>query len=864
MDAKKFKSSIRTKILLGFGSAVIVALIAGITVFQSFKDLTYSLNFLSKPDTKIIKLNDILADLSGIENNIRAYSVTKDSTYLDHYSNYCKEVENDLDSLKNLSQALSVEEADLNNMTFLWEEKKKHHQKLIKLFEKKPEASIPASLLRKLYANPDSPQYIVTKKIVTTKIIQQAAPTEDSAEKDLELKENDAGKKSLLNSVKKIFRRKVKEDTLPVIAQTPTVFRETNTIIDTIKNEKEPALQKKETVVQIISHLKNEDLKSQQLLAQNESEIIENDNLLIEKIREIIINLKNKEQKRTDANITKAKGVVKESLIKIFSLGIIGIASILIFSLMIMGDVKRSNFHKNQLMDAKTQAEDLARTKELFLATMSHEIRTPLNSILGFTEQLSQTNLLNRQKYFLQAINNSTSHLLLLVNDILDISRIESGKIEFEKTVFNLKDIIENVYDSFFLKAAEKELLFSFNDENINYPFLNGDPLRLKQIIYNLVSNALKFTEEGKVQLHCSALALENNKCRVSIVVTDTGIGISPDKIHSIFESFNQGDSSITRKFGGSGLGLAICKKLVEMQGGEIRVKSVLGSGSEFHFFIDYEISAEEYIQVTKPKFTAFGSFKDLKILIAEDDEFNLLLFHTIISKWNMKAKLVSNGEEAFSAALQEPFDIIITDVHMPGMSGFDLVKKLKNHKDLKKIPVIATTANVVKDALQKAQSSFDAVVLKPFKEDELAEAIYQFVPHSDKENILSKEEELTTNQENILEDFIKFSDGDIQALSVMIDTFIQSASSQIENLEGYSKDKDWGKIKFAAHKMIPGFGHLKNQELTELLKELENYLELKERPDEVLVEEMVNKINYKGKIQIDNLLREKAKITQS
>jgi signal transduction histidine kinase/CheY-like chemotaxis protein/CHASE3 domain sensor protein len=862
MDAKKFKSSIRTKILLGFGSAVIVALIAGIIIFQSFKDLTYSLNFLSKPDTKLVRLNDILADLSGIENNIRAYSVTKDSTYLDHYANYCKEVENDLDTLKELSQELSLEEADLNNMTFLWEEKKKHHQKLIKLFEKKPEANIPASLLKKLYENPDSPQYIVTKKIVTTKIIQQPTPADES-EKDSDLKENEAGKKSLLSSVKKIFRRKVKEDTIPVITQTPTVFRETNTIIDTIKNNKEPALQKQETVVQIISHLKNEDLKSQQLLAQNESEIIENDNLLIQKIRETIINLKNKEQKRTDANITKAKGVVKESLIKIFSLGIIGIASILIFSLMILGDVKRSNFHKNQLMDAKTQAEDLARTKELFLATMSHEIRTPLNSILGFTEQLSQTNLLNRQKYFLQAINNSTSHLLLLVNDILDISRIESGKIEFEKTVFNLKEIIENVYDSFFLKAAEKELLFSFNDEQIDYPFIKGDQLRLKQIIYNLVSNALKFTEEGKVQLHCSSLALDNNKCRVSIAVTDTGIGISPDKKDSIFESFNQGDSSITRKFGGSGLGLAICKKLVEMQGGQISVKSVLGAGSEFHFFIDYEISAEEYIQVAKPKFTDFASFKDLKVLIAEDDEFNLLLFHTIISKWNMKAKLVSNGEEAFAAALLEPFDIIITDVHMPGMSGFDLVKKLKSHKDLRKIPVIATTANVVKDALQKAQSSFDAVVLKPFKEDELAEAIHQFVPSSGKP-AASRENGLAANPENILEDFIKFSDGDVKALSAMIDTFIQSATSQIENLEGYSKDKDWGKIKFAAHKMIPGFGHLKNQELTDLLKELENYLELKERPDEGLVLEMVNKINYKGKKQIDNLLKEKAKLTRT
>ncbi|GAL83893.1 hypothetical protein MYP_1121 [Sporocytophaga myxococcoides] len=862
MDAKKFKSSIRTKILLGFGSAVIVALIAGIIIFQSFKDLTYSLNFLSKPDTKLVKLNDILADLSGIENNIRAYSVTKDSTYLDHYDNYCKEVESDLDSLKKLSQALSLEEADLNNMTFLWEEKKKHHQKLIKLFDKKTEANIPANLLRKLYANPDSPQFIVTKKIVTTKIIQQPAFADES-EKDSEIKENEAGKRSLLSSVKKIFRRKVKEDSVPVITQTPTVFRETNTIIDTIKNEKEPALQKQETVVQIISHLKNEDLKSQQLLAQNESEIIENDNLLIQKIRDIIINLKTKEQKRTDANITKAKGVVKESLIKIFSLGIIGIASILIFSLMIMGDVKRSNFHKNQLMDAKTQAEDLARTKELFLATMSHEIRTPLNSILGFTEQLSQTNLLNRQKYFLQAINNSTSHLLLLVNDILDISRIESGKIEFEKTVFNLKEIIENVYDSFFLKAAEKELLFSFIDGEINYPFIKGDPLRLKQIIYNLVSNALKFTEEGKVQLQCSALALDDNKCRVSIVVTDTGIGISPDKIDSIFESFNQGDSSITRKFGGSGLGLAICKKLVEMQGGQISVKSVPGSGSEFNFFIDYEISAEEFIQVTKPKFTDFGSFKDLKVLIAEDDEFNLLLFHTIISKWNMKAKLVSNGEEAYAAALLEPFDIIITDVHMPGMSGFDLVKKLKSHKDLKKIPVIATTANVVKDALQKAQSSFDAVVLKPFKEDELAEAIHQFIPHHEK-SALSEEEGLICNQGNILEDFIKFSDGDIRALSVMIDTFIQSASTQIENLEGYSKDKDWEKIKFAAHKMIPGFGHLKNQELTDLLKELENYLELKEKPDEGLVEEMVNKINFKGKKQIDNLLKEKTKLNRT
>jgi len=314
----------------------------------------------------------------------------------------------------------------------------------------------------------------------------------------------------------------------------------------------------------------------------------------------------------------------------------------------------------------------------------------------------------------------------------------------------------------------------------------------------------------------------------------------------------------------------------VEMQGGQIAVTSALGVGSEFYFYVDYEISAEEYIPAPKPKFTDFSSFKDLKVLIAEDDEFNLLLFHTIISKWNMKARLVANGEEAFALALKEPFDLIITDVHMPGMSGFDLVHKLKNHKDLKTIPVIATTANVVRDALQKAQTSFDAVVLKPFKEDELAEAIYQFVTPSGKNkhntnsnnssNRTSKGEETASPQKapNILEDFIKFSDGDVKALSAMIDTFIQSASSQIENLQGYSKDKDWGKIKFAAHKMIPGFGHLKNQELTDLLKALENYLDLKERPDEGVVAEMVHQINHKGKKQIDKLLKEKEKLNQS
>lgn len=453
---------------------------------------------------------------------------------------------------------------------------------------------------------------------------------------------------------------------------------------------------------------------------------------------------------------------------------------------------------------ARRIAEDAVKAKQQFLSNMSHEIRTPMNAIIGFTKVMLKTELSAKQHEYLTAIKTSGDALIVLINDILDLAKVDAGKMIFEQSPFRLERSIAAMLHLFETKIHEKNLTLVKNyDERIPKVLL-GDPVRLHQIILNLVSNAVKFTKEGVITVSISLLTEDENGVVIEFAVTDTGIGIEEEKIAGIFENFQQATSDTSRLFGGTGLGLAIVKQLVEAQGGCISVESKIEEGSAFRFQLSFK-KANEQTEPESAVARVNTEMKNVSVLVVEDIALNQLLMRTLLDDFGFKCDIAANGKIGIEKLKANSYDVILMDLQMPEMNGFEATEYIRKELRLT-IPIIALTADVTTADLVKCKAvGMDDYISKPVDERLLQSKILLFVNRASFSNQgensgNNKTEEKVTD----LNYLIQRTKSDPLLLAEMISLFLGQTTALLREMKESLHLKDWKKLHAIIHKIIP------------------------------------------------------------
>jgi PAS domain S-box-containing protein len=475
---------------------------------------------------------------------------------------------------------------------------------------------------------------------------------------------------------------------------------------------------------------------------------------------------------------------------------------------------------------ATLSANDVVKAKQQFLSNMSHEIRTPMNAIIGFTKVVLKTELTTKQKEYMMAIKMSGDALIVLINDILDLAKVDAGKMTFEQTPFKLSASISAMLHLFHTKVQEKNLtLTRCYDETIP-EVLMGDPVRLHQIILNLVSNAVKFTHHGGIEVGVRKLKEDDTQVTIEFAVTDTGMGIRKEKIDTIFENFQQASSSTSRIFGGTGLGLAIVKQLVEAQNGTISVTSEIDKGSTFSFVLDFAKThalADEEMEMMEVN----PELKGIRVLVVEDIALNQLLMKTLLDDFGFERDIAANGKIAIEKLAANHYDIVLMDLQMPEMNGFDATDHIRNvmRSD---IPIIALTADVTTMDVAKCMAvGMNDYISKPVNERLLYSKIIGLT-NRPRPSLASAEETANTmsgRRQIDLTYLTHRTKANTGLMIEMIDAYLEQTPTLVAAMQQSMLDRNWPMLGASVHKMIPSFSIMGiNATFEDMARQVQDY----------------------------------------
>jgi signal transduction histidine kinase/DNA-binding response OmpR family regulator len=780
---------INTKVTIGF---LLILIIAALAFGINYSGVISYLQINEKRDPlgdRLMALNELMFRMQEADGAARLFSLTGNKKDLCTYRAMNDSV---MFSLKRLQKFFSDSnyQAKADTLKTLLEQKKKQTAQLIELSE--------INNYRRRYGKvlailPDSINYQISQ------ITYSSVYVDSIAEAQPKYPEH----KSFFGRIASILTGRKEE--LPSIPKTPEVSQ----IVDSSKItriRKDPALVE---VKEQLEKIEEQDKRFTNLLIKREDALIQLGNKLTNTIRQIVKYL---EEQAFSESLQYQKEInkVKENLLeKLIFLGGSALLIFLGFVLWIGHDLRKSRHLKEQLIRSREKVESLMKVKERFLANMSHEIRTPLTSIIGFSE------LLKEKDHSAGIIHNSALHLLALVNDVLDFSSLEEGKLSFHKESINAYNLVQETWMTFRPKAEQKQLEFSFSADDKISDF-SSDKTRLRQILFNLTGNAIKFTETGKVWIN---LKKQNNW--LIFEVGDTGIGIPAQKRKAIFEEFTQLNAPVQKRQKGTGLGLAISKKLVDAMGGSIEVDSNVEDekhGSIFRFKIPFESS-----HLSSPNAsTTPTDIQELKIMIVDDDPLVAQLIkgfirnHASVSSFSSPLKALKHLED-------NQFDIIITDFRMPDLNGLEFIKKIRTRSQT---PVLLLSAAANEHSAMKKQADVMQKVFtmpKPFSKEDLMEKI-QLMLEINKPQATKQQPPHSSARSSAIDltEVLSFTGNDKEFLSSVINTFLSDTEKNIDSLSGLIRHKKTGEISERAHKMLTGFRQFGIKEGAAILKGIE------------------------------------------
>lgn len=506
-------------------------------------------------------------------------------------------------------------------------------------------------------------------------------------------------------------------------------------------------------------------------------------------------------------------------------------------------DLKNSEIElKNNL----SIAQETQKVKEQFLANMSHEIRTPIHGIMSLTNLLIKTNIDNDQMTYLNAIKKSADNLLVIINDILDLSKIEAQKMTFESTIFSASELVSTTFELFRAKANEKGIEITKNIDDCIPEYVKGDPTRLSQIINNLVNNAIKFTHKGGVEIGVKLVDTNENCSMIAFSIKDSGIGISQNKLSTIFDMFTQAGDDITRKYGGTGLGLSIAKKLVDLQGGIIKVDSVIDEGTTFTFSMPFDhpdpIELEAHHSQSEEPESRIDS--ELRILIVEDNDINRLVINKIMKDWGVKLDNAVNGVDAIDKMKAKDYDIILLDIEMPEMNGYQCIREIRTALPEPKchVSVMAMTAHANKKERDKCIGlGMDDYISKPFDPLDLKQKIVALSKKSlggtcEVEPVVEEKAPAAAPTQKLTNlDYLReLSDNNESFFKDFISLFLNNTPETMAELEKQLSGKNWEGVRQAAHKMKPSLNYLGLKEAQGLAASVEEYALKKENLEKI------------------------------
>ncbi|SMC53839.1 Signal transduction histidine kinase [Pedobacter africanus] len=694
---------------------LLVFLILVLFLFAFFLYLRYNkMNALKENVTQLVKLREDYSKVDSCiyilyqaENNSRLYAVTADREYIKKFSAQIQKVSTFLGELNiNVDDDVLMPGID----------------RLVKQKKQKTESYLKLRKLTDSLVLGFSQLGLVEHEAETVLSLPKAKQEVKTITSFDTIKHNPAPEKKFFGRLADAFSGKSKQKDTSL------------TIIKTEKNivvKQDVRSFNKQQIKKIQEYYKRLYANANKLKSDEKAILLLNSKLVTE-----IINILQTFKKNEIAYVVDGRALLGAELAAdieaLDGITLVNVLLLTVLVIIILYNIIKLYKNEKVLINLGKRASQDSHSKSRFLANMSHEIRTPLNSVVGFSEQLSKSELTPEQSDQVEAIRNSSEMLLALVNEILDFSKYEVGKINLENAPFMPQDEIMEVFNSMNVLAVNKNLLLENKVTLEKGVCLLGDRLRLKQLLMNLLTNAIKFTSSGKVSLKVQLVLHGKKHGQLKVQVEDTGIGIAPEDLGFIFDEFAQVYSSARSRQQGTGLGLAICKKIVELQGGKINVSSTLGKGSVFSFEIPYEISKiKEPQTVVTEELQPSHKLSGKRILLVDDNKMNVLLAQTVLKKWEMQYDCAYDGKEALDLYKKNEYDLILTDIQMPVMGGVELTHEIRYNGDFTKstIPILGITAHVLqedRDVYLKA--GMNDLVLKPFLEQELIDKITQYI----------------------------------------------------------------------------------------------------------------------------------------